>query len=964
MKKHPNTSNIHPTSYDSPGLGRDDPVWPQYVREAAEWDAQLVERWHKGMDNILLFAALFSAIVTAFLIESYKLLKVDNEEIIASGIPAMVGLLQSIATSQPPSVIVEETSSPMDFKATRASVVINAAWFLSLTLSISVALLAILVKQWGDKYRRHDLSPPGIQARIRQSRYESLEWWKTEDIALALPVLMHTALGLFLLGLVVFLYELNRIILVLVLIVVASTFVVYLGTTLMPLFVAFCPYDTPLSSRRYLTWFLSGLSYVINFCNYIIRNKTTRFTLPLGCQQKEWSVSLETRPDELTARALEWLIGHSKNKNTVDIAIRAISSTVLGTQVHEYLAQDSLIKLLAQKFTAIFNGILDEEHYSSSMVKVNNVQLSKAALYGRALANVTQHIKICHASYHNVQSYSTHKGSDAQTVSISLMKDQIKAIERGLFLVASSKDPAIASSGVTSLSSWYTSTTRAAQSRDKWMKMLIRLIELLSGSNLGREVSAEAPGLVEAHRNQPVQEDIEGNTNQGNHQITEGDTLNRIVHALLLELAHWRWDISKQERQTILEPLIGLFSLPILEGRSRAGMSAVLAVFAILFHDHPEFPAADDDWIYLPDSGPEAQKRSSGNQETSLENPQPSKSERRSELALRVAHICQKNDDYMRKYADALIFFGLAGLLDSVSALGLSSMTEQIVAIVTTQLNKISGGFTRDPILLPSILPLSVDARAFMADAITRSLSPSPFKGQLQPIPDEQKAALLECLWDKSYLWSDFGHQFLMPVVQLLHISQDQGLQSQCLVALNEYCFTQFSSDQFSSPYHDPVQMDWKFFFSLDIPYRLVEIMQANETIRSKAVTAFSSIMQMIPITVDDDNRPNLDPDTKNQISTAMCRLATGDLLGVFAEAVLYRYGHLHVQAWRNELTNLPIWLQSTEGQNSELIMTKLHQFYTESVKKPGHMALLALGLADKLDKESLQPQHETPIDS
>ncbi|CAE6511568.1 unnamed protein product, partial [Rhizoctonia solani] len=124
-----------------------------------------------GMDNILLFAALFSAIVTAFLIESYKLLKVDNEEIIASGIPAMVGLLQSIATSQPPSVIVEETSSPMDFKATRASVVINAAWFLSLTLSISVALLAILVKQWGDKYRRHDLSPPGIQARIRQSRY-------------------------------------------------------------------------------------------------------------------------------------------------------------------------------------------------------------------------------------------------------------------------------------------------------------------------------------------------------------------------------------------------------------------------------------------------------------------------------------------------------------------------------------------------------------------------------------------------------------------------------------------------------------------------------------------------------------------------------------------------------------------------------------------------------------------------
>ncbi|CAE6475481.1 unnamed protein product, partial [Rhizoctonia solani] len=87
-----------------------------------------------GMDNILLFAALFSAIVTAFLIESYKLLKVDNEEIIASGIPAMVKLLQSIATSQPPSVVMDERSSPMDFKPTRASVVINAACHIGQTM--------------------------------------------------------------------------------------------------------------------------------------------------------------------------------------------------------------------------------------------------------------------------------------------------------------------------------------------------------------------------------------------------------------------------------------------------------------------------------------------------------------------------------------------------------------------------------------------------------------------------------------------------------------------------------------------------------------------------------------------------------------------------------------------------------------------------------------------------------------
>ncbi|KEP45397.1 putative transmembrane protein, partial [Rhizoctonia solani 123E] len=316
----------------------------------------------------------------------------------------MVGLLQSIATSQPPSVIVGETSSPMDFKPTRASVVINAAWFLSLTLSISVALLAILVKQWGDKYRRHDISTPGVQARVRQARYESLELWKTEYIALALPALMHTALGLFLLGLVVFLYELNRIILILVLIVVASTFVVYLGTTLMPLFIAFCPYDTPLSSRRCLSWFLS----------------------------EERRISESPMPDELTARALEWLIGHSKERNTIDIAIQAVSSTVLGTQIYEYLTQDSLIKILAQKFTVIINGILDEEKHDPNIVIVKNGQLKKAALYGRALTNVTRHLKIRPVSRLDIQGYTTHKPSNSKATSITFMEDQIRAVELGL----------------------------------------------------------------------------------------------------------------------------------------------------------------------------------------------------------------------------------------------------------------------------------------------------------------------------------------------------------------------------------------------------------------------------------------------------------------------------------------------------------------------------------------------------
>ncbi|KAG8712755.1 hypothetical protein FRC11_014284 [Ceratobasidium sp. 423] len=869
----------------------------------------------------------------------------------------MVELLQAIAANQTPSIIVNTTNPSTDFKPAGTAVAINAAWFLSLTLSVSVALLAMLVKQWGEGYRHgHDLSPPCVQARVRQARYDKLKRWKTEDIALALPVLMHTSLGL-----VIFLYELNRTIVAPVLIVVVSTFTIYLGTTLMPLFIAFCPYDTPLSSRRF--WALCrAILYRLFSPDY--GDGPNQPSSSLKCQQEERNISENTMPDQLTVRALEWLIGHSKEKETIDIAIRAISSTVLKTQIHEHLARDSLITLLAQKFTAIFNGVLDEEKYDPDAVIVGSAQLEKAALYGRALANITRHIRIQTVSYHDIrdQGYTTRNHPDSQAASITLVEDQVKAVERGLFLIASSEQPVIASSGVTCLSAWYTSTNRAAQSRDKWKAMLTQLIGILSnGTHRGRlysESMAQVPNVVTSKQDQSVQAEAREGTGREDHistKVLESDMLNRIVYTLLLELAHWRWDLNKQERRDILKPLIGLFASPLLDGPSRPGMSAILAVLAILFRDHQEFPAealplTDGNWIDVLDPGPEGDNLDLGQsmyKEIDSKDIQPPRSKRRSNLAQHTARICQTDDEYLRKHADALLFFGLAGLLDSLSVLGLVEIAPQIVGIVTTQLNAMSGAFHSGPIALPSILPPIVDARAFMADAITRSLSPSPFKGQLHPFSEEEKAALLECLWDKSYLWSDFGHQFLMPVVQLLHITQSVRLKDQCLTALNEYCFANFNPSQHSSPYH---AMDWRFFFSLDIPYRLAEIMNENETLRSKAVATFDAIMQMIP-----KGTPDSEIDAEDQISAAIIRLAMGGLLSSFAEAVLCRHGHEHVQTWRDRLMNLPEWLESTEGLDSEVVKVKLRQFCTENIKKPGHMTILALGLGGKLDEQVAQ---------
>ncbi|KAH7339957.1 hypothetical protein B0J17DRAFT_552850, partial [Rhizoctonia solani] len=187
-------------------------------------------------------------LINSFLIESYQNLKPDNAEITAMGVLAMLEHVRAISTNQAPNTTSLEIPTTIEFQPTTSALLVNLTWFLSLTLSIVVTLLAMLVKQWGEGYRSGGgLAPPCVQARIRQARYNKLKSWRTEDIVVSLPVLMHIALGLFLFGLMLFLLDLNRIVFIPVAIVVGIALPIYLATTLLPLFVAFCPYNTPLS---------------------------------------------------------------------------------------------------------------------------------------------------------------------------------------------------------------------------------------------------------------------------------------------------------------------------------------------------------------------------------------------------------------------------------------------------------------------------------------------------------------------------------------------------------------------------------------------------------------------------------------------------------------------------------------------------------------------------------------------
>ncbi|KAJ7278795.1 hypothetical protein C8J57DRAFT_1502637 [Mycena rebaudengoi] len=221
-------------------------LWAVYISEAEKYDKALVESWKSDMGGMLIFAGLFSASLTAFLIESYKTLSPDSAD-------TTVLLLSQIslrlaASANGSTFSVDPSTSP--FTPPTTSLVCNALWFVSLGLSLSSALIATLLDQWArDFLHRSEMrSAPVVRARIFSYLYYGLKRFNMHAVVEVIPLLLHASLLLFLAGLVAFLLPVNRIIMGVAAGLLALLILVYCTLTILPILYLDCPYRTPLSS--------------------------------------------------------------------------------------------------------------------------------------------------------------------------------------------------------------------------------------------------------------------------------------------------------------------------------------------------------------------------------------------------------------------------------------------------------------------------------------------------------------------------------------------------------------------------------------------------------------------------------------------------------------------------------------------------------------------------------------------
>ncbi|KAG8746616.1 hypothetical protein FRC10_004218 [Ceratobasidium sp. 414] len=898
------------TLYDGRELGRDDPVWKCYVEEAEKWDSTLVDGWNKsayayilhGLYRLLIdfikgewtfyYAALFSTIVTSFVIESYKNLRKDSAEVTAEAVTQIVGLLQTIATGESP-IPRNSTSLPDIFHPTSTAIVVNVTWFLSLSLSVLVALAAMLVKQWGEGYQAgRGLIPPYIQARIRQSRFDRLDGWRTEDIVLVLPVIMHMALGLFLLGLLVFLWDLNHTVALPVVVVVAVILIGYGLTTFLPLFVAFCPYNTPLTSR--IIW-----GYL---CQLFVDLTDSEDTMPATpCQREEKKISESSVPDGVTGRAINWLIKHSQEETRVDVAIRAIAGADLPKIVWDQLAGDPLLVLVAQKFTALFGGALDQKIITLGLA---DKSLAVVSMYGRALTNIAKHRHTLDAEINSNLSHS-----NAPNVLLTL--DQAQAVTRGLHYLAINTSPDIAAFGLTGVSAWYMFT---GQPRTHWKETLVRSF-----------------GIILEHA-------------KGKGRVRP-DALAGLTHSLPIEISYWKQSLSRAEKRELLLPLVELLNRDQQVDEVQGGIPLILAVLAISVNDYPDLRSIEDvrqwelnyvDYRSLVATHVEAAvtwNRAPADRDSDFptHHDAANRAGWRAWRAQQAARIYTMYPSLRKDHSESLLLLGLAGLLDSLGGLGLEDKSSDIASAVTRQLSGMSILNKSRSFDLPLVLPAVFDIRGYAVDCVTRALRPSRYRAQLDPLGDTERAKLLAAFSEKHRLWVDFGAQLARSVMEMLHLTDDPQLQAQCLIAIEEYSLT------------NPAPGEWQLFFSYEIPSKLISIAKSDLGLRSRAISNFELFSQHLE---------TLDPtDAEISIINMLRSLILEDLFETLVTGFVCK-ADSGGKMWKDAILELPKLLKSVTpaSENDQKSLALLAEFCEQSFVAPEVNRLVAQ-LKDKLEE-------------
>ncbi|KAG8942434.1 hypothetical protein FRC03_003217 [Tulasnella sp. 419] len=222
----------------------DNRFWQTYVSESGKFDKELIESWNDNLDSLLLFAALFSAINTSFIIESYKRLQRDGVDSTNSLLKLM---LQHRNDNETLRLEDDDWSPPSQ------AVRVNAELFASLACSLLASFGAILGKEMLAEYKSSGaLNTLPEQGRKRQRKYDGLKRYRFRLLMQMLPILLQFSLALFLIGIIDFLSQMSIAVATVIIIPVGMGLILYVVSVIVAIQQEDSPFQTSLSKSLHL----------------------------------------------------------------------------------------------------------------------------------------------------------------------------------------------------------------------------------------------------------------------------------------------------------------------------------------------------------------------------------------------------------------------------------------------------------------------------------------------------------------------------------------------------------------------------------------------------------------------------------------------------------------------------------------------------------------------------------------
>ena len=215
---------------------------------------------------------------------------------------------------------------PDDFLASAGARWTNGLWFFSLISSLLVALFAILAKQWLEEYSsrmRAPVASPRSWAWRHLVFNRGLQRYHLETVISALPIMLHGSLVLFIAGLILFLWTLDRIVAGLVLAITGGAMLLYLGATIAPLWIGTFPTMTPLLRQVYT------LSHTTYGAIWRLRNPGSAYEVPIAPFDLGASIF---DPAWMDAQVICTMVSALPAEEDICVALQAIGS--LDPQAH------------------------------------------------------------------------------------------------------------------------------------------------------------------------------------------------------------------------------------------------------------------------------------------------------------------------------------------------------------------------------------------------------------------------------------------------------------------------------------------------------------------------------------------------------------------------------------------------------------------------------------------------------